>query len=113
MIELFCSLLKKAPKKVVKIIAEKPAISLGATSLFVTLITKFVKSKSIQEGYLSNINAYNNYGSYNGGRIQYLEEIDSDTIVRDQKHPEFRYKVEEGCRKETLEMNLNRSKEGK
>ena len=108
--KLINSLLKKVPKKFVRMIADNPAITLGAGSILVTMLTGFIKSKSIQEGYLSNIKPHNNYGSYNGGRVQYLEEVTDDTVKRDQKHPEFRQKVEEGCRKDTLEANLSKAK---
>ena len=113
MIELFCTLFKNAPKKIVKIVAEKPAIAVGVTSLIATGITGWVKSKCIQEGYISSIKRYNNYGSLNGGTVQYLEETDSDTDVRDKKHPEFRRRAEEGCRQNELELNLRKSKEEK
>ena len=105
--------LQKIVKKSCSVIVDNPELFVGGVAAFGLYGAEIVKAIGVRNGTIFNIKRFNNYGSYNGGSTQYMEESTKHTIIRDKRNPNLKDKIREGCMRNETAINLAKAKEVK
>ena len=105
--------LQKPIKKLCSVIVNNPELFVGAAAAIGLYGAEIVKAISVRNGAIFNVKRFNNYGSYNGGATQYMEESTEHTIIRDKRNPNLKDKIREGCARNETAINLAKAKEVK